>query len=159
MSNIRIGFGVDVHRLDKDKDLYLGGIKIPSDLGAVGHSDADVLIHAICDAILGACNLGDIGYHFPDTDNQYKDIDSKIILKKVSNLMSQEGFSLVNIDSTVILEKPKLAPHLSSMKKTLSDILNMPLSNISIKATTHEKVDSFGKKEAIKAYAICLLTK
>ena len=159
MSNIRIGFGVDVHRLDKDRDLYLGGIKIPSDLGAVGHSDADVLIHAICDAILGACNLGDIGYHFPDTDNQYKNIDSKIILKKVSILMSQEGFSLVNIDSTVILEKPKLASHLSAMKKTLSEILSMPLSDISIKATTHEKVDSFGKTEAIKAYAVCLLTK
>tara|TARA_B100001250_G_C19660032_1_gene726623 strand:+ start:491 stop:970 length:480 start_codon:yes stop_codon:yes gene_type:complete len=159
MSNIRIGFGVDVHRLDKDRELYLGGIKIPSDLGAVGHSDADVLIHAICDAILGACNLGDIGYHFPDTDNQYKNIDSKIILKKVSILMSQEGYSLVNIDSTVILEKPKLAPHLSAMKKTLSEILNMTSSDISIKATTHEKVDSFGKKEAIKAYAVCLLTK
>ena len=159
MSNIRIGFGVDVHRLDKDRDLYLGGVKIPSDLGAVGHSDADVLIHAICDAILGACNLGDIGYHFPDTDNQYKNIDSKIILKKVSILMSQEGFSLVNIDSTVILEKPKLAPHLSAMKKTLSEILNMPSSDISIKATTHEKVDSFGKTEAIKAYAVCLLAK
>ena len=159
MSNIRIGFGVDVHRLDKDRDLYLGGIKIPSDLGAVGHSDADVLIHAICDAILGACNLGDIGYHFPDTDNQYKNIDSKIILKKVSILMSEEGFSLVNIDSTVILEKPKLAPHLSAMKKTLAEILSMPSSDISIKATTHEKVDSFGKTEAIKAYAVCLLTK
>ena len=159
MSNIRIGFGVDVHRLDKDRDLYLGGVKIPSDLGAVGHSDADVLIHAICDAILGACNLGDIGYHFPDTDNQYKNIDSKIILKKVSILMSEEGFSLVNIDSTVILEKPKLAPHLSAMKKTLSEILNMPSSDISIKATTHEKVDSFGKTEAIKAYAVCLLAK
>lgn len=159
MSNIRIGFGVDVHRLDKDRDLYLGGVKIPSDLGAVGHSDADVLIHAICDAILGACNLGDIGYHFPDTDNQYKNIDSKIILKKVSILMTQEGFSLVNIDSTVILEKPKLAPHLSTMKKTLSEILNMPSSDISIKATTHEKVDSFGKTEAIKAYAVCLLAK
>ena len=159
MSAIRIGFGVDVHRLDKDRDLYLGGVKIPSDLGAVGHSDADVLIHAICDAILGACNLGDIGYHFPDTDNQYKNIDSKIILKKVSILMSQEGFSLVNIDSTVILEKPKLAPHLSAMKKTLSEILNMSSSDISIKATTHEKVDSFGKKEAIKAYAVCLLAK
>jgi 2-C-methyl-D-erythritol 2,4-cyclodiphosphate synthase len=159
MSNIRIGFGVDVHRLDKDRDLYLGGIKIPSDLGAVGHSDADVLIHAICDAILGACNLGDIGYHFPDTDNQYKNIDSKIILKKVSILMSEEGFSLVNIDSTVILEKPKLAPHLSAMKQTLAEILSMPSSDISIKATTHEKVDSFGKTEAIKAYAVCLLTK
>tara|TARA_Y100000385_G_scaffold60893_1_gene59420 strand:+ start:20 stop:499 length:480 start_codon:yes stop_codon:yes gene_type:complete len=159
MSNIRIGFGVDVHRLDKDRDLYLGGIKIPSDLGAVGHSDADVLIHAICDAILGACNLGDIGYHFPDTDNQYKNIDSKIILKKVLILMSEEGFSLVNIDSTVILEKPKLAPHLSAMKKTLAEILSLPSSDISIKATTHEKVDSFGKTEAIKAYAVCLLTK
>ena len=159
MSNIRIGFGVDVHRLDKDRDLYLGGVKIPSDLGAVGHSDADVLIHAICDAILGACNLGDIGYHFPDTDNQYKNIASKIILKKVSILMSEEGFSLVNIDSTVILEKPKLDPYLSAMKQTLAEILSMPSSDISIKATTHEKVDSFGKTEAIKAYAVCLLTK
>ena len=155
----RVGFGFDVHKLVEGEEFWLGGILLNHYKGAIGHSDADVLIHAICDAILGACNLGDIGYHFPDTDNQYKDIDSKIILKKVSNLMSQEGFSLVNIDSTVILEKPKLAPHLSSMKKTLSEILNMPLSNISIKATTHEKVDSFGKKEAIKAYAICLLTK
>ena len=159
MSAIRIGFGVDVHRLDKDRDLYIGGVQIPSDLGAVGHSDADVLIHAICDAILGACNLGDIGYHFPDTDSKYKNIDSKIILKKVSDLMKKAGYSIVNIDSTVVLEKPKLASHLSTMKKTLAEILMISSQDISIKATTHEKVDSFGKKEAIKAYAICLLTK
>ena len=159
MSAIRIGFGVDVHRLDKDKDLYIGGVQIPSDLGAVGHSDADVLIHAICDAILGACNLGDIGYHFPDTDSKYKNIDSKIILKKVSDLMKKAGYSIVNIDSTVVLEKPKLAHHLTAMKKTLAEILMISSLDISIKATTHEKVDSFGKSESIKAYAVCLLTK
>ena len=159
MSAIRIGFGVDVHRLDKDRDLYIGGVQIPSDLGAVGHSDADVLIHAICDAILGACNLGDIGYHFPDTDSKYKNIDSKIILKKVSDLMKKAGYSIVNIDSTVVLEKPKLAYHLSAMKKTLAEILMISSLDISIKATTHEKVDSFGKLESIKAYAVCLLTK
>ena len=159
MSAIRIGFGVDVHRLDKDRDLYIGGVQIPSDLGAVGHSDADVLIHAICDAILGACNLGDIGYHFPDTDSKYKNIDSKIILKKVSDLMKKAGYSIVNIDSTVVLEKPKLASHLSTMKKTLAEILMISSQDISIKATTHEKVDSFGESKAIKAYAVCLLTR
>ncbi len=158
MSSIRIGFGVDVHRLEKDRDLHIGGIQIPSDFGAVGHSDADVLIHAICDAILGACNLGDIGYHFPDTDSKYKNIDSKIILKKVSDLMENAGYSILNIDSTVVLEKPKLASHLSTMRKTLADILMIPSFDISIKATTHEKVDSFGESKAIKAYAVCLLT-
>ena len=159
MSAIRIGFGVDVHRLNKDRDLYIGGIQIPSDFGAVGHSDADVLIHAICDAILGACNLGDIGYHFPDTDSKYKNIDSKIILEKVSDLMKKAGYSIVNIDSTVVLEKPKLASHLSTMKKTLAEILMISSLDISIKATTHEKVDSFGESKAIKAYAVCLLTR
>ena len=157
--SLRVGFGFDVHRLDEGQPFFLGGIKIPHTKGAVGHSDADVLIHTICDAILGAADLRDIGYHFPDTDSKYKNIDSKIILKKVSDLMKKAGYSIVNIDSTVVLEKPKLAHHLSAMKKTLAEILMISSLDISIKATTHEKVDSFGKSESIKAYAVCLLTK
>ena len=157
--NIRIGFGVDVHQLASTHELVIGGVKIESDLGAVGHSDADVLIHAICDALLGAANLRDIGYHFSDTDPQFKGIDSTILLKEVVKLITEKGFIIGNIDSTVILEKPKLNPHIPKMQEVLSAVMGIDEDNIAIKATTHEKVDSFGQRQAIKAYAVCLLHK
>ena len=157
--DIRIGFGVDVHQLVDSRELFIGGKKIESDLGALGHSDADVLLHAICDAMLGALNLRDIGFHFSDTDPQYKGIDSKILLKNVYSLIQERGYSIVNMDCTVILEKPKLNPHIPEIQRIISDIVACDLDRISIKATTHEKVDSFGERRAIKAYAVCLLTK
>ena len=157
--NIRIGFGVDVHRLAVGHLLFIGGKQVPSDFGAVGHSDADVLIHAICDALLGAANLRDIGFHFLDTDPQYKGIDSKILLKDVVTLVQDKGYSVINIDCTVILESPKLNPHIPDMQKILASILQVELDAVSLKASTHEKVDSFGEGRAIKAYAVCLLNK
>jgi len=156
---LRIGQGVDVHRLAPNLPLFVGGIEIPSDLGAVGHSDADVLIHAICDALLGAANLRDIGFHFSDQDPKFKGIDSKILLKEVVTLIHGKGYIVNNIDSTVILEKPKLNPHIPTMQNVLADILKIEVDCISIKATTHEKMDSFGQREGIKAYAVCLLVK
>lgn len=155
----RIGQGVDVHRLAPGIPLFIGGIKIPSEIGAVGHSDADVLLHAICDAILGAANLRDIGYHFSDKDPKYKGIDSKILLAESYKLVKEKGFSVVNIDATVILESPKLNPHVPEMCGVIAEILEMDLDTVSIKATTHEKVDSFGQSQAVKAYAVCLLSK
>jgi 2-C-methyl-D-erythritol 2,4-cyclodiphosphate synthase len=155
----RIGQGVDVHRLAPGIPLFIGGIKIPSEIGAVGHSDADVLLHAICDAILGAANLRDIGYHFSDKDPKYKGIDSKILLAESYKLVKEKGFSVVNIDATVILESPKLNPHVPEMCAVIAEILEMDLDTVSIKATTHEKVDSFGQSKAVKAYAVCLLSK
>jgi 2-C-methyl-D-erythritol 2,4-cyclodiphosphate synthase len=157
--NIRIGFGVDVHQLAETHELFVGGLKIPSDLGAVGHSDADVLLHAICDALLGAANLRDIGFHFSDTDPQYKGIDSKILLSKVYDLLVQKNYSIVNLDCTVVLEKPKLNPHIPEMQGIIAKILFLDSDCVSIKATTHEKVDSFGERKAVKAYAVCLLEK
>jgi 2-C-methyl-D-erythritol 2,4-cyclodiphosphate synthase len=156
---LRIGQGVDVHRLAHNIPLFIGGIEIPSDLGAVGHSDADVLIHAICDALLGAANLRDIGFHFSDQDPKFKGIDSKILLKDVVALIHAKGYKINNIDSTVILEKPKLNPHIPTMQNVLADILNIDVDCISIKATTHEKMDSFGQREGVKAYAVCLIVK
>lgn len=157
--NIRIGYGVDVHQLAANYPLWIGGLKIESDLGAVGHSDADVLLHAICDALLGAANLRDIGFHFSDTDPQFKGIDSKILLKEVYKKVSEKGYSVINIDSTVILEKPKLNPHIPAMQKVIAEILMIEEDAVSIKATTHEKVDSFGERRAVKAYTACLLEK
>jgi 2-C-methyl-D-erythritol 2,4-cyclodiphosphate synthase len=157
--DIRIGFGVDVHRLEEGREFWLGGLKLPSSFGAVGHSDADVLIHAICDALLGALNLRDIGFHFSDTDPQYKGIDSKILLKNVMSLIKGKQFSVVNIDATVILEKPKVNPHIPEMQTVLAELLQIDPDRVSIKATTHEKVDSFGAGEAVKAYAVCLVSK
>lgn len=154
---IRIGFGVDVHQLVSDRKLFLGGVEVPSDLGALGHSDADVLLHAICDAMLGALNLRDIGFHFSDQDPKYKNIDSKILLKDTYQLIKEKGFKINNIDATIIAEKPKLNPHIPAMQSVIAEILEADMDQISIKATTHEKVDSFGKREAIKAYAVCLL--
>ncbi|MBN9294519.1 MAG: 2-C-methyl-D-erythritol 2,4-cyclodiphosphate synthase [Flavobacteriia bacterium] len=157
--NIRIGFGVDVHQLVKGRDLIIGGVHIPSELGALGHSDADVLLHAICDALLGALNLRDIGYHFSDNDPQYKGIDSKILLRETFRLIKDKGYHLVNLDATVILEKPKVNPHVEKMRNVISEILETEPDNISIKATTHERVDSFGEQKALKAYCVCLLNK
>lgn len=157
--NLRIGYGIDVHRLEKSLPLIIGGVKIESNIGAVGHSDADVLLHAICDAILGAANLRDIGYHFSDKDPRYKGIDSKILLKEVNNLIKKEGFFIVNIDCTIVLEKPKLSSKIPLMKSIISEILNIDENLVSLKATTHENVDSFGNSKAIKAYAVCLLNK
>lgn len=157
MKDIRIGFGIDVHRLAETHELFVGGKKIESDLGSVGHSDADVLLHAICDALLGALNLRDIGFHFPDTDLQYKGIDSRKLLTEVFKIIKSKGYKVQNIDSTVVLEKPKLNPHIPEMQQIISTILEIAIDRVSIKATTHEKVDSFGQRAAIKAYAVCLL--
>ena len=154
---IRIGFGVDVHQLVSDRKLFLGGVEVPSDLGALGHSDADVLLHAICDALLGALNLRDIGFHFSDQDPKYKNIDSKILLRDTFQLIKEKGFKINNIDATIIAEQPKLNPYIPAMQSVIAEILEADMDEISIKATTHEKVDSFGKREAIKAYAVCLL--
>jgi len=159
MTSIRIGFGIDVHRLADGLTLMVGGKEVPSTFGAVGHSDADVLLHAICDALLGALNLRDIGFHFSDTDPKYKGIDSKILLKNVYQLIEEKGYQLVNLDSTVILEKPKLNPHVPEMQTIIANILHIDADAVSIKATTHEKVDSFGERKAIKAYAACLILK
>lgn len=157
--NIRIGYGVDVHRLAPGIPLVVGGIEIPSDIGAVGHSDADVLLHAICDALLGAANLRDIGYHFSDTDPKFKGIDSKILLAEVMKLIEAKGYSVINIDSTIILETPKMNPHIPEMQKVIAGLLKVDEDAVSIKATTHEKVDSFGEGKAIKSYAACLIHK
>lgn len=154
---IRVGHGVDVHRLESGYKLFLGGIELESDLGAVGHSDADVLLHSICDALLGAANLRDIGFHFSDTDPQFKGIDSKILLREVYSKIKSKGYSVGNIDCTVILEKPKVNPHIPEMQQIIANILETEIDSISIKATTHEKVDSFGERRAVKAYATCLL--
>jgi 2-C-methyl-D-erythritol 2,4-cyclodiphosphate synthase len=156
---MRIGYGVDVHQLAAGYPLWIGGIQLPSELGAVGHSDADVLIHAICDALLGALALRDIGYHFSDQDPQFKGIDSKILLARVFDLVKGKGYAIVNIDATVILESPKVNPHIAKMQEVLAAILGIQTDELSIKATTHEKVDSFGEKRAIKAYAAALLYK
>ena len=159
MTSLRIGYGVDVHRLGEGYRLVVGGVEIPSAFGAIGHSDADVLLHAICDALLGAANLRDIGFHFSDTDPQYIGIDSTLLLKRVVELIANKGFSVVNIDCTVILEKPKVNPHVPAIQKIIASILNVTEEEVSIKASTHEKVDSFGEGRAIKAYASCLLEK
>ena len=156
---MRVGFGVDVHRLEENRPLVIGGIQIPSNKGALGHSDAAVLIHAICDGLLGAANLGDIGSHFSDQDPKYKGIDSKILLKEVISLLKENGYEVGNIDATVVLETPKLNPHVPEIKEVLAEILEVKTDAVSIKATTHEKVDSFGRQEAIKAYCVCLITR
>ena len=155
----RIGFGFDTHRLEVNRDFWLGGIRIPYDKGATGHSDADVLLHAICDAILGAAGFEDIGHQFPDTDPQYKNIDSRILLKRSFDLIKKSGYHIINIDSTVCLEKPKIAPFIPEMKAIISNILETVPENISIKATTTEKLGFIGKEEGAIAIAIALLEK
>lgn len=153
----RVGFGFDVHQLTENRDFFLGGIKIPHSKGALGHSDADALIHAICDALLGAANLGDIGQHFPDSSEAYKNIDSKILLKTVAALLSEKGFSIGNIDSTICLQKPKIASYIPEMKKALSSVICISEDDISIKATTTEKMGFVGREEGIAAYAVVLI--
>ena len=155
--NIRVGFGFDVHRLDEGQPFFLGGIKIPHSKGAVGHSDADVLIHTICDAILGAADLRDIGFHFPDTDGKYKGIDSKILLKDVMALVRKEGYELSNIDATIALQVPKINPYVPEMKSVLAQTMGVAPGQISIKATTTEKLSFVGREEGISAYAVALI--
>lgn len=158
MMNFRIGFGYDVHQLEENFDFWLGGIHIDYHKGCIAHSDGDVLIHAICDALLGAANLGDIGKHFPDTSNEYKNIDSKILLKKTYELLQENGFLIGNIDATICLQKPKIGPYIPQMQKTLSEILSIDIQNISIKATTTEKMGFVGQEQGISAYAVALIT-
>ncbi len=155
----RIGFGIDFHQLVEDRDFFLGGVKIPHEKGAKGHSDADVLLHAICDAMLGALALGDIGVHFPDTDPQYKDIDSKILLKHTHDLITSKGYKVVNVDSSLCLERPKIKPHIPSMQQTIATLLGTEPSDVSIKATTTEKMGFVGREEGLVAYATVLLQK
>ena len=154
----RIGYGIDFHRLAYGRELWIGGIKLEHPKGAVGHSDADVLLHAICDAMLGAACLGDIGVHFPDTDEAYKNIDSKILLKKTNELIQEVGYQVGNIDSTVCLELPKINPHSHEMQKVIAEILEVRENQVSIKATTSEKMGFVGREEGIAAYATVLLT-
>lgn len=157
--SFRIGSGVDFHQLVEGRELWIGGVKIPHSKGALGHSDADVLLHAVCDAILGAACLGDIGVHFPDTSSEFKDIDSKILLMKSFDLVLNEGYRIVNIDSTVCLELPKIKPYIPEMQQTIADILSVNPSDISIKATTTEKMGFIGREEGLSAYATVLLEK
>ncbi len=154
---VRVGFGFDVHQLKAGKELWLGGIKLSHSKGAVGHSDADVLIHAICDALLGASGMRDIGFHFPDTSPEFKGIDSKILLTRVNDLLIQEGYSIGNIDCTLVLEQPKINPHIVEMKKTLAAILNVEVNDIAIKATTNEQMGYVGREEGVCAYAVALI--
>ncbi len=156
---IRTGFGYDVHQLREGLDFWLGGIKIPHTHGALGYSDADVLIHVICDALLGAANMRDIGYHFSDTDPQYKGIDSKILLREVLNLLRAAGYEISNIDTTVCLQEPKVNPHIPAMRACLAEVMQLPEEDISIKATTTEKLGFVGKKEGVAAYATVLIYK
>lgn len=157
MSNYRIGFGYDVHQLQEGFEFWLGGIKLEHEKGAVGHSDADVLIHVICDALLGAANLRDIGYHFSDKDPKYKGIDSKILLKEVMVLLRKEGYEVGNIDTTICLQIPKVNPHIPLMKQCLSDVMEVEERNISIKATTTEKLGFVGREEGVSAYCVALI--
>jgi 2-C-methyl-D-erythritol 2,4-cyclodiphosphate synthase len=155
--SFRIGFGVDFHQLVNDRELWIGGINIPHSKGALGYSDADVLLHAICDAMLGAACLGDIGVHFPDTSSEFKNIDSKILLKKSFDLISSKGYRIVNIDSTLCLELPKVKPYIQQMQQTIATILSVKISDVSIKATTTERMGFIGREEGLAAYATILL--
>lgn len=155
----RIGSGVDFHKLTEARELWIGGVKIPHHKGALGHSDADVLLHAICDAMLGAVCLGDIGVHFPDTDVSYKNIDSKILLKKTNELITKEGYSVVNVDSTLCLQAPKIKPYVAEMQRVIAVILGVTEKDVSIKATTTEHLGFVGREEGLVAYATVMLRK
>jgi 2-C-methyl-D-erythritol 2,4-cyclodiphosphate synthase len=157
MEKIRVGFGFDVHRFQAGRDLWLGGIKIPSDKGLLGHSDADVLIHSLCDALLGAANLRDIGFHFPDTGSEFKNIDSKILLKRTMDLIRAKGYTFGNADITVCAEKPRLNPYIPRMKTILSDVMAVDEEDVSIKATTSEKMGYVGREEGVAVYATVLI--
>lgn len=159
MSKIRVGFGYDVHQLVEGRELWLGGIKIEHTLGLLGHSDADVLIHALCDALLGAANLRDIGYHFPDTDLKYKNVDSKLLLADTMKLIRDKGYEFGNADITVAAERPKLNPHIEEMKTCLAKVMGVEADGVSIKATTTEKLGFTGRQEGIAAYATVLIEK
>ena len=156
---MRIGFGYDVHKLVPERKLILGGVDIPHEAGLLGHSDADVLVHALMDAILGAMALGDIGKHFPDTDCAYKDINSMLLLEKVAAIMQKNGYTLGNADCTICAQRPKLAPHIEAMRENIARTLHTNIQNISVKATTTEKLGFPGREEGISAYAVCLLRK
>jgi len=156
MSN-RIGFGIDFHQLKEARELWIGGVKIPHQKGAIGHSDADVLLHAICDAMLGAACLGDIGLHFPNTSKEFENIDSKILLKRTFELVKKENYKIINIDSTICVEEPKIRPHVAKMQIAIANILEVSVHDISIKATTTEKMGFIGREEGIAAYATVLL--
>lgn len=157
MAKIRVGFGYDVHRLVEDRELWLGGMRLEYEKGLLGHSDADVLIHAICDALLGAANMRDIGYHFPDTAGEFENIDSKILLKKMVQLIATKGYTVGNVDATVCAERPKLNPHIPLMKQTLASVMGVDEDDVSIKATTTEKLGFTGRQEGISAYATVLI--
>lgn len=153
----RIGSGVDFHQLVTGRDLWIGGVKIPHSKGALGHSDADVLLHAICDAMLGALALGDIGFHFPDTNAAFKNIDSKILLKKCTELIDAKGYKVINIDSTLCLQSPKIKDYVLKMQQTIAEIVQVTISDVSVKATTTEQMGFVGREEGLKAYATVLL--
>lgn len=155
----KIGFGYDVHQLVEGRKLILGGIEIPHSKGLLGHSDADALLHSICDALLGALALGDIGQHFPDTDSRYKDADSRTLLKEVYKIVEKNGYIIGNLDSTIVIEKPKMAPHILKMRETIASILECSLEQISVKATTSEKMGFAGTEDGVKVYAVALITK
>ena len=157
--NYRIGFGIDFHQLVEGRDLWIGGVKIPFAKGAMGHSDADVLLHAICDALLGALSLGDIGKHFPNTDDTYKNIDSKILLEKTFTLIQEKKYAVVNVDTTVCLEQPRLMQYADAMRAIISNILRISIDDVSIKATTTEMMGFIGKGEGLAAYATVLLVR
>jgi 2-C-methyl-D-erythritol 2,4-cyclodiphosphate synthase len=156
---IRVGFGIDVHRFVEGRDLWIGGVKIPYEYGLAGHSDADVLIHAICDALLGAANLRDIGFQFPDTSDEFLNIDSKILLRRTGELLTEKGYRIGNIDSTVAAQAPKLNPHIPDMQVVMADVLGIDPDSLSIKATTTEKLGFEGRREGITAYATVLIEK
>jgi 2-C-methyl-D-erythritol 2,4-cyclodiphosphate synthase len=156
---IRVGFGYDMHRLREGRELWIGGVKLDHEKGLLGHSDADVLIHAVCDALLGAAGLRDIGYHFPDNSEEYHNIDSKILLKDTMSLLRDKGYSLGNIDATVCAERPRLSPHIPAMQRTLAEVMAVDEELISIKATTSEKMGFVGREEGITAYAVALIQK
>ena len=158
-TQIRIGFGYDVHEFAEERKLFLGGVEIPHSKGLLGHSDADVLLHAICDAMLGALALGDIGKHFPNTDPKYHNIDSKVLLKNVTDLITSNGYVVGNIDSTVLLQQPKLAPFVNLIRQTIAEIVSVSVSQVSIKATTTEGLGFVGREEGCSAYAVVLLNK
>ena len=156
---VRVGMGYDVHVLEEGRDFFLGGVKLPSSKGAVGHSDADVLIHAVCDALLGAANLRDIGFHFANTDDRWKGMDSKYFLGQVTNMLRERGWEIQNVDCTVCLERPKVNPYIDEMKSVLAPLMKITEEDISIKATTSEKLGFIGREEGVNAYAVALISK
>jgi 2-C-methyl-D-erythritol 2,4-cyclodiphosphate synthase len=159
MNKIRVGMGFDVHQLEEGRPFFMGGVQLPGNKGAVGHSDADVLIHAICDALLGAANLRDIGFHFANTDQRWKGMDSKFFLKEVTRMLHEKGWRVGNVDCTIALEKPKVNPHIDAMKKAMAPLMNIEEDDISIKATTTETLGYVGREEGVNAYAVALILK